>query len=72
MPNFTTKNKDNKIYLALKKQFGSIPKASDKLGFCQKTLWNMINGRPISASMEKRILAAGYSPITFKKKNRPR
>jgi len=70
MPAPATKNKDNVIYIALKKQFGSVDQAARTLGFCVKTLRNLVDGRPMTESLKKRIVAAGYSPDTFKKKRK--
>jgi len=68
MPNHSNKYADNKIYKSLKEQFGCIRVASEKLGFCQKTMWLIIGGKPMSNAVIKRIKCAGYSPVTFKKK----
>ena len=63
MPTISTIHKDNPIYIMLKKDFGSIPLAADKLGFSTRMLWHYIQGRPITEAARKRLRAARYTKL---------
>ena len=58
--------KDNAIYATLKKEFGTILKASEKLGFHERTMWTWIENNRIPESAKRRIKVAGYTRLTKK------